>query len=120
MTKYPLLLKGIRQNTAKADQQELGLLDEAIEKAESVLRYVQEAVRETEDRHRLKELHDRLDTTGLVGGRKKHLDFNKTNHGHKVRKYRCSLLNKLLAFFPFRAPRRWIWCATCRCPAASS
>lgn len=65
LTKYPLLLKGILQNTKATDTHEVSRLVEAVEKAENVLRYVQEKVCETEDRTRLKELHEKLDITGL-------------------------------------------------------
>jgi hypothetical protein len=49
LTKYPLLLKGIQSNTSATDLIEQMELTTAIEKAESVLRYVQEAIRESED-----------------------------------------------------------------------
>lgn len=65
LTKYPLLLKGILHNTSKKRADEVKALESCIEKSASVLRYVQEAVKESEDRARLKELNDKLDKSAL-------------------------------------------------------
>jgi Rho guanine nucleotide exchange factor 12 len=65
LTKYPLLLRGIAQYTAPEDTDEVADLNRAAQQADSVLGYVQEAVREAEDRSRLRDLWRRLDPTGL-------------------------------------------------------
>eukprot|EP00051_Salpingoeca_urceolata_P002454 m.50341 g.50341 ORF g.50341 m.50341 type:complete len:1209 (+) comp12147_c1_seq1:446-4072(+) len=63
LTKYPLLLKGILKCTNKKDTKEIEALHEAQEKADSVLRYVQAAVRKMEDSARLRELNKKIDSS---------------------------------------------------------
>eukprot|EP00048_Salpingoeca_helianthica_P004952 m.82548 g.82548 ORF g.82548 m.82548 type:complete len:1388 (-) comp13411_c1_seq2:448-4611(-) len=65
LTKYPLLLKDILKNTDKADKAETDALAQALTSAEAVLRHVQEAVKESEDRARLREIHDKIEKVGL-------------------------------------------------------
>eukprot|EP00047_Mylnosiga_fluctuans_P008826 m.8942 g.8942 ORF g.8942 m.8942 type:complete len:1223 (-) comp2349_c0_seq1:153-3821(-) len=65
LTKYPLLLKDILKNTDKSDKAEIEALTQALASTEAVLRHVQEMVKESEDRARLKEIHDKLDRSAL-------------------------------------------------------
>lgn len=64
LTKYPLLLEGIAGLTA--DHSEKVKLDAAVVKAKSVLAYVQDAVKEAEDRLRLQEIDALLDKSILA------------------------------------------------------
>eukprot|EP00050_Salpingoeca_kvevrii_P007025 m.293314 g.293314 ORF g.293314 m.293314 type:complete len:1218 (+) comp12766_c0_seq1:196-3849(+) len=65
LTKYPLLLKSILDKTSKSDKEEIEALTASMEKTEELLRFVQKAVKESEDLARLQEINEKLDRAML-------------------------------------------------------
>ncbi|XP_054547411.1 rho guanine nucleotide exchange factor 11 isoform X3 [Talpa occidentalis] len=64
LTKYPLLLESIIKHTAGATSEHEKLC-RARDQCREILKYVNEAVKQTENRHRLEGYQKRLDTTSL-------------------------------------------------------
>ncbi|XP_031822671.1 rho guanine nucleotide exchange factor 11 isoform X9 [Sarcophilus harrisii] len=65
LTKYPLLLENIIKYTDADSSSEYHKLCRARDQCREILKYVNEAVKQTENRHRLESYQKRLDTTSL-------------------------------------------------------
>uniref|UniRef100_A0A0A9WXR4 Rho guanine nucleotide exchange factor 12 n=1 Tax=Lygus hesperus TaxID=30085 RepID=A0A0A9WXR4_LYGHE len=70
LTKYPLLFENLAKYTLKEEEEEHSRLKIAIEKSKELLNYVDMAVKEAEDEHRLAEIQRKLDKS----------QFDKTEH----------------------------------------
>ncbi|KAF6215352.1 hypothetical protein GE061_010104 [Apolygus lucorum] len=70
LTKYPLLLENLAKYTLKEDEEEYSRLKIAIEKSKELANFVNMAVKEADDEHRLAEIQRKLDKS----------QFDKTEH----------------------------------------
>ncbi|XP_064470907.1 uncharacterized protein LOC135385494 isoform X2 [Ornithodoros turicata] len=88
LTKYPLLLENVAKYTAPNSLEHSQLL-EAVDRSKNILAYVNQAVRDAENEHRLAELQRRMDRSAFdkvenpVSSSFKHLDLRKHRLVHE-------------------------------------